>query len=82
MNHPGEIAPLARLARPDVALITTVAAVHLEAFEDVAAIAAEKAALLDGLDRSGVAILPADIDTATILAQKRPLSGLPRSPSV
>ncbi|MCW9043602.1 MAG: UDP-N-acetylmuramoyl-tripeptide--D-alanyl-D-alanine ligase [Pseudopelagicola sp.] len=80
MNHPGEIAPLARLARPDVALITTVAAVHLEAFEDVAAIAAEKAALLDGLDRSGVAILPADIDTATILAQKAASLGVAAIP--
>ena len=32
MNHPGEIAPLARLARLDVAMITTVAPAHLEAF--------------------------------------------------
>ena len=36
MNAPGEIAPLARLARPHVAMITTVAAVHLAAFRDVA----------------------------------------------
>ncbi len=70
MNHPGEIAPLARMTRPHVALITTVAAVHLEAFENVAAIAAEKAAILDGLDASGIAILPADIDTTPILADK------------
>jgi UDP-N-acetylmuramoyl-tripeptide--D-alanyl-D-alanine ligase len=32
MNHPGEIAPLARMARPHVALITTIAPAHLEAF--------------------------------------------------
>ncbi|MFZ9134054.1 MAG: Mur ligase family protein, partial [Gemmobacter sp.] len=31
MNHPGEIAPLARLARPDAVMITTIAAAHLEA---------------------------------------------------
>ncbi|MBR9842577.1 MAG: UDP-N-acetylmuramoyl-tripeptide--D-alanyl-D-alanine ligase [Rhodobacteraceae bacterium] len=67
MNHPGEIAPLARMARPHVAMVTTVAAVHLEAFENVEAIAAEKAAILDGLEPSGTAILPADIDTAAIL---------------
>ncbi|MEZ5769019.1 MAG: Mur ligase family protein [Paracoccaceae bacterium] len=36
MNHPGEIAPLARLARPHVAMVTTVAAAHLEAFDSVA----------------------------------------------
>ncbi len=35
MNHPGEIAPLSRLVRPHVAVITTVAAAHLEAFDDI-----------------------------------------------
>ncbi|MAM61614.1 UDP-N-acetylmuramoyl-tripeptide--D-alanyl-D-alanine ligase [Maritimibacter sp. UBA3975] len=67
MNHPGEIAPLARLARPHVAAITTVAAVHLEAFEDVDGIAREKAAIFDGLEPAGVAILPGEIDTTPIL---------------
>lgn len=70
MNHPGEIAPLARQARPHVALITTVAAAHLEAFESVDAIAHEKAAILDGLEPDGLAILPRDIETAPILFEK------------
>jgi UDP-N-acetylmuramoyl-tripeptide--D-alanyl-D-alanine ligase len=70
MNHPGEIAPLARMARPHVAMITTVAAVHLEAFENVEAIAAEKAAILDGLEPGGTAILNADIEQAGILRDK------------
>jgi len=35
MNHPGEIAPLSRMARPHVAIVTTVAAAHLEAFENI-----------------------------------------------
>ncbi|MBA3911896.1 MAG: UDP-N-acetylmuramoyl-tripeptide--D-alanyl-D-alanine ligase, partial [Rhodobacter sp.] len=48
MNHPGEIAPLARLARLDVALVTTVAPAHLEAFDSVAGIAHEKASIFDG----------------------------------
>lgn len=60
MNHPGEIAPLARLVAPHVALITTVAGVHAEAFADEAAIADEKAAIFDGLVRGGVAVIPAD----------------------
>ncbi len=67
MNHPGEIAPLARQARPHVALVTTVAAVHLEAFESVAGIAHEKAAIFEGLEPGGAAIVNADIDHAEIL---------------
>ena len=50
MNHPGEIAPLAKLARPHIAIVTTVAAAHLEAFADVNAIAQEKAAIFQGLE--------------------------------
>jgi UDP-N-acetylmuramoyl-tripeptide--D-alanyl-D-alanine ligase len=67
MNHPGEIAPLACMAHPHVALITTVAAAHLEAFENVAAIAREKASVLDGLEPGGVAVLNTDIAQAHIL---------------
>lgn len=70
MNHPGEISPLAQMTRPHVAMVTTVAAVHLEAFADVAQIADEKAAILDGLEPGGVAVMNADIDTAFILADK------------
>ncbi|CUJ86390.1 UDP-N-acetylmuramoyl-tripeptide--D-alanyl-D-alanine ligase [Ruegeria denitrificans] len=69
MNHPGEIAPLARQARPHVALVTTVAAVHLEAFESVAGIAEEKAAIFEGLEPGGAAIVNADIQHAEILRQ-------------
>ncbi len=67
MNHPGEIAPLSRIARPHVAIVTTVAAAHLEAFESIEGIAHEKAAIFDGLEAGGVAILNADIGTAAIL---------------
>src|SRR5690606_22290397 len=58
MNHPGEIAPLACMARPHVAMITTVAPVHLEAFEDVDGIAREKGAIFEGLEPGGTAIVP------------------------
>ena len=60
MNHPGEIAPLARLARPHVALITNVAPAHLEALGSLDAIAREKAAIMEGLSAEGLAVLPAD----------------------
>ncbi len=72
MNHPGEIAPLAKMARPHVALITTVAPVHLAAFKDVAEIATEKAEIFKGLEPDGIAVLNADIDTYAILAQAAP----------
>ncbi|MCB1389773.1 MAG: UDP-N-acetylmuramoyl-tripeptide--D-alanyl-D-alanine ligase [Rhodobacteraceae bacterium] len=68
MNHPGEIAPLARLARPHVALITTIAPAHLEAFESLDGIAREKADLFLGLESGGTAIYNADLETSPILA--------------
>ena len=67
MSNPGEIAPLARMARPDVAIITTVQAVHLAAFPSVDAIADEKAAIYDGLPAHGVAVANADIPQAARL---------------
>lgn len=67
MNHPGEIAPLARMARLDVALITTVAPAHLAAFESVEGIAREKASILDGLRPGGTAVLPTDLEVSPIL---------------
>jgi UDP-N-acetylmuramoyl-tripeptide--D-alanyl-D-alanine ligase len=60
MNNPGEIAPLAALAAPDVAVITTVAAAHIGHLGSLEAIADEKAALLGGLLQGGTAVLPAD----------------------
>ncbi len=59
-NHPGEIAPLARIARPDVAVITNIGTAHLGNFADQEAIAREKSELLCHLAAGGVAVLPAD----------------------
>ena len=70
MNHPGEIAPLAQMARPHVAMVTTVAAAHLEAFENIEGIAHEKAAIFDGLEPGGVAVSNGDLDTAAVLEAK------------
>jgi UDP-N-acetylmuramoyl-tripeptide--D-alanyl-D-alanine ligase len=60
MSHAGEIAPLARLVRPHVAIITTVEPVHLEFFDSVAAIADAKAEIFLGLEREGAAVLNRD----------------------
>jgi UDP-N-acetylmuramoyl-tripeptide--D-alanyl-D-alanine ligase len=69
MNRPGEIAPLARLARPHVALVTTVGAAHLGAFGAVEGIAAEKASIFEGLEPGGVAVFNGDLEVSPILAE-------------
>ena len=69
MNHPGEIAPLAQLARPHVAMITTVGTAHLEAFDDIAGIAREKASIFTGLMPDGWAVYNGDLETSPILAE-------------
>jgi UDP-N-acetylmuramoyl-tripeptide--D-alanyl-D-alanine ligase len=60
MNHAGEILPLAKLARPHVAVVTSVEAVHVGNLGSVEAIADEKADILRGLEPDGIAVLPAD----------------------
>ena len=59
-NHPGEIAYLASLAEPDVAVITNVGPVHLEFFGSLTGVLREKLSLLDALPSEGTAILPGD----------------------
>jgi UDP-N-acetylmuramoyl-tripeptide--D-alanyl-D-alanine ligase len=60
MNHAGEIEPLSRLARPHVAIITTVEPVHLEFFASVEAIADAKAEIFRGLEPGGTAVINRD----------------------
>jgi len=72
MNHPGETAPLAAILAPDRGVITNVGPVHLEAFDDVAAIAAEKAALLRALPADGLAFLDRDSPWFEYLASQAP----------
>jgi UDP-N-acetylmuramyl pentapeptide synthase len=60
MRGPGQIADLAQLAPPDVAVITAVGPVHLELLGTVEAIAAAKAEILGGLGEGGVAVVPED----------------------
>lgn len=60
MDHAGEIEPLSALLRPHLAIITTVAPVHLEFFDSVEGIADAKAEIFAGLSADGIAVLPRD----------------------
>lgn len=68
MNHAGEITPLTKLVRPHVALITTVAPVHIEHFGTTAAIAEAKAEIFLGLEPGGVVIINRDNEHFPVLA--------------
>ncbi len=78
MNHAGEITPLVKLVRPHIAVITTVAAAHLQFFDSVAAIAAAKAEIFAGLEPGGTALLNADHDYLHILFQHARKAGVGR----
>ncbi|MEY4763608.1 MAG: hypothetical protein RI907_281 [Pseudomonadota bacterium] len=66
MNHPGEIAHLASLAAPTVALVNNAQREHQEFMHTVEAVARENGAVLQALSRSGVAVYPADDEHAPI----------------
>lgn len=63
MNHAGEITPLVAMVRPHVAVITTVAPVHLEHMGSIEAIADAKAEIFSGVAQGGAAVLPRDATT-------------------
>jgi UDP-N-acetylmuramoyl-tripeptide--D-alanyl-D-alanine ligase len=60
MNHPGEVAPLAKIAAPDAAIITNIGVAHIEFMGTREAIAREKGALAEAVDSEGTVILNAD----------------------
>ena len=60
MNHPGEIAYLAGIARPTVALVTNAQRAHLEGMGSLEVIAAEKGSVFKSLGADGVAVFNAD----------------------
>jgi UDP-N-acetylmuramoyl-tripeptide--D-alanyl-D-alanine ligase len=60
MNHPGEIAALAKLAAPDIGIITNVGIAHIEFMGSREAIAEEKGSLAEAVAANGTVILNAD----------------------
>jgi UDP-N-acetylmuramoyl-tripeptide--D-alanyl-D-alanine ligase len=58
MRGVGQIAELAAIAEPEVAVITNVGPVHIELLGSVAAIAAAKAEILEALPATGTAVVP------------------------
>ncbi len=82
MNHAGEITPLTRMVRPDVAVITAIEAVHIENLGSIEAIADAKAEIFVGVEHGGVAILPRDNRSTSAWRKPRALPGSrPSSPS-
>lgn len=68
MNHTGEIEPLARMARPDIGIITNIGVAHIEFLGTREAIAREKGMLAETLRPDNVLVLPAGDDFAASLA--------------
>jgi UDP-N-acetylmuramoyl-tripeptide--D-alanyl-D-alanine ligase len=60
MSQAGEITPLTRLVRPNVAIVTTIAASHLGHFPSLAAIADAKAEIFTGVEPGGAAVINRD----------------------
>ncbi|UXH80968.1 UDP-N-acetylmuramoyl-tripeptide--D-alanyl-D-alanine ligase [Roseateles amylovorans] len=66
MNHPGEIAPLAAMTQPGVALVNNAQREHQEFMHTVEAVARENGAVIDALGGAGVAVFPAEDPCAPV----------------
>jgi UDP-N-acetylmuramoyl-tripeptide--D-alanyl-D-alanine ligase len=71
MRAPGEIAYLTEIARPEIGIITNVAAAHLETLGSIEGVARAKGELFAGLGPTGTAVLP--VDDPLITAQAAPV---------
>ena len=78
MNHAGEITPLTRLVKPDVAIVTTIAPVHLEFFGSLDAIADAKAEIFLGVAPGGAAVINRDNAQFARLKQRAGEAGVAR----
>jgi UDP-N-acetylmuramoyl-tripeptide--D-alanyl-D-alanine ligase len=78
MNHAGEIEPLTRLVRPQVAVVTTIEPVHLEFFGSLEAIADAKAEIFLGVEHGGTAVINRDNAQFERLASSAKRAGVAR----
>jgi UDP-N-acetylmuramoyl-tripeptide--D-alanyl-D-alanine ligase len=78
MNHAGEIEPLVKLVRPQIAIITTVEPVHLEFFAGIEAIADAKAEIFEGVEPGGAVVLNRDNPQFARLARRAKKLGIKR----
>ncbi|MBB5689003.1 UDP-N-acetylmuramoyl-tripeptide--D-alanyl-D-alanine ligase [Roseomonas alkaliterrae] len=76
MNRRGEIAPLSRLARPHVGVVTNIGTAHIGHLGSQAAIAEEKGDIIAGIAPGGTLVLPADSPFAARLAARAQEAGL------
>lgn len=72
MNHPGEIAPLAALIKPDCVIITNIGVAHIEHMKTRDAIALEKGMLAESVNPSGAVILVTEDDKTESIAKRSP----------
>ncbi len=76
MNHPGELTPLSKMARPHVCVVTTIAPAHTEFFKDTFEIADAKAEIFVGIEPGGSAVLNRDIEEYDRLADAAKAVGI------
>jgi UDP-N-acetylmuramoyl-tripeptide--D-alanyl-D-alanine ligase len=78
MNHAGELTELSQLARPHVALVTTIEVAHLGFFASLEEIADAKAEIFDGIEAGGAAVLNRDNPFYARLAKAARKRGITR----
>ena len=60
MNKPGEINKLSKIIKPNLAIITNIAAAHIENFKNIKGIAKEKSEIINNIQKNGKVILNRD----------------------
>ena len=76
MNHAGELSELTQLIRPDIAIITSIASVHFENFDNEQGIARAKSEIFEGVPEDGYAIINADTPHFDLLKKRAEECGI------